>query len=257
MKSIMKKRKRKEQIYEKYRFTVREWFLYLAWGTAAGCFTAWLCYRSLRAAPLAAGIALLVVWEKRAALLRERKQSLHYHFRDFLSSLHTSLRAGYSVENGVRSARDDLEKLYGKKDLLVQELTWIVHQMELQVPAERLFLELGRRSGIEDIRTFGEMLWIARRTGGNLGKILQDTWRTLCGKIDTRQEIDAVIAARRYEQKIMSLMPAGIILYLRLTFSGFVEQLYGNPAGAAVMTVCLAVYAGAFCLGRRMVRIEV
>ena len=69
--------------------------------------------------------------------------------------------------------------------------------------------------------------------------------------------MDAVIAARRYELNLMSLMPAGIILYLRLTFSGFVEQLYGNPAGAAVMTVCLAVYAGAYYLGRRMVRIEV
>ena len=253
----MKKKKRKKQAYEKYYFTIREWLLYLAEGTAAGSFIAWLCYHSVRAAPLAAGIALLVVWKKRKALLEERKKKLHYHFKDFLSSLHASLRAGYSVENGVRSARDDLEKLHGEKDVLTEELTGIVRQMELQVPVEQLFLGLGYRSGIEDIRTFGEMLWIAKRTGGNLGKILQDTWRTLCAKIDTRQEVDAVIAARRYELNLMSLMPAGIILYLRLTFSGFVEQLYENPAGAAVMTVCLAVYAGAYYLGRRMVRIEV
>ena len=253
----MKKKKRKEQVYEKYYFTVREWILYLAEGAAAGSFIVWLCYRSVRAAPLAVGIAWLIIWKKRKTLLTEKKQKLHYHFKDFLSSLHTSLRAGYSVENGVRSAKEELEKLYGKKDVLVTELEGIVCQMELQVPVEQLFLDLGRRSGIADIQSFGEMLWIAKRTGGSLGKILQDTWRTLCGKIDTRQEIDAVIAARRYEQTIMSLMPAGIILYLRLTFSGFVERLYGNPVGIAVMTVCLMIYGGAFWMGRRMVRIEV
>jgi tight adherence protein B len=253
----MKKQKRKKEIYEKYCFSAREWVLYLAEGLAAGCFVAWLCYRSLRALPLAALIAAIFIRQKKAGLLRERKQKLHYHFKDFLSSLNTSLRAGYSIENGVRSARKELEKLYGEKDVMAVELAGIVRQMELQVPVEKLFLELGSRSGIEDIQSFGEILRTARRTGGNLGKILQDTWRTLCGKIDTRQEIDTLIAARRYELSLMSLMPAGIILYLRFSFSGFVEKLYGNPAGAAVMTVCLAVYAGAYCLGRRMVRIEV
>jgi tight adherence protein B len=66
-----------------------------------------------------------------------------------------------------------------------------------------------------------------------------------------------MIAARKYEQKIMSLMPGGMILYLRLTFRGFVENIYGNPVGAGVMTVCLCVYACAFFLGRKLTEIRV
>ena len=66
-----------------------------------------------------------------------------------------------------------------------------------------------------------------------------------------------MIAARKYEQKLMSFMPAGIILYLRLTFQGFIDRMYGNLSGVAVMTVCLAIYAGALWIGKKMTDIRV
>ena len=40
----------------------------------------------------------------------------------------------------------------------------------------------------------------------------------------------------------MSVMPFGIILYMSLTSPGFLEVLYGNLFGVAVMTGGLAVY---------------
>ena len=253
----MKRIKKEKQTYEVYHFTAWEWFTNLSAGLLTGCLITWICYRSVMAAPLAAVIAAGFVRQRRRTLLEAKKRRLHYHFKDFISSLHFALRAGYSVENGVRSAEKDLENLYGKEDVLVQELVEIVAQMEFQIPAEQLFLDLGRRSQIEDIRTFAEVLLIARRNGGNLSGILQDTWRTLCEKIETKQEVDTIMASKKYEQSLMSLMPAAMILYLRFAFSGFVEQLYGNPAGICLMTICLTVYAAAFYMGRRIVRIEV
>jgi len=55
----------------------------------------------------------------------------------------------------------------------------------------------------------------------------------------------------------MSLMPAGIIMYLQLTSPGFLSVLYGNPFGIAAMSICLAIYATAYWLGRKIVDIEV
>ena len=253
----MRKEKGGKQRYDAYTFTVTQWLLYLTQGAATGCFAVWICYNSLWGWPLAGLITFFFVRERKRTLLEEKKRLLHYHFKDFLSSLQIGLRAGYSVENALRSARGDLEKLYGPEDILVVELAEMIRQMGLQIPVESLFLELGRRSGIEDIQNFGEMLQVARRSGGNLSSVLQDTWKTLCEKIDTKQEIDTVIASKRYEQNFMCLMPAGIIVYLRFTFSGFIEKLYGNALGILLMTICLGIYLGAFLLGRRIVRIEV
>ena len=52
-------------------------------------------------------------------------------------------------------------------------------------------------------------------------------------------------------------MPAGIILYLRLSFGSFMDCLYGNITGVLIMTAALAVYLAAFYLGTKMVQIEV
>ena len=62
---------------------------------------------------------------------------------------------------------------------------------------------------------------------------------------------------KKAEQMVMSLMPAGIIIYLKLTSPGFLSVLYGNPFGIAAMTVCLGIYGFSYWLGRKIVDIEV
>ena len=76
-------------------------------------------------------------------------------------------------------------------------------------------------------------------------------------KIDVKKEIEATLAAKKSEQMIMSLMPAGIIVYLQMTSPGFLNVLYGNPFGIAAMSVCLAIYITAYWMGRKIVDIEV
>ena len=76
-------------------------------------------------------------------------------------------------------------------------------------------------------------------------------------KIDTEKEIQTVIAAKKLEFEIMCAVPFVIIIYMKLTFGDFLSVLYGNPAGAAVMSVCLGVYIAAYRFGRKTVRIEV
>ena len=127
-------------------------------------------------------------------------------------------------------------------------------QLRLQIPVEKLFEELGQRSGVEDIKNFAEVLAIAKHTGGRLDKIVEDAGRTIRERIETLQEMDAAQASRRYEQQIMSLAPVGIILYLRLSFRGFIEQLYGNILGVVFMSICLGVYLLALWIGKRMVQ---
>ena len=90
-----------------------------------------------------------------------------------------------------------------------------------------------------------------------MGKVIQKVARMLGDRIDVKKEIEATLSAKKSEQFIMSLMPAGIILYLRLSSPGFLDVLYGNPFGICAMTVCLVIYGGAYWMGRKIVDIEV
>ena len=129
--------------------------------------------------------------------------------------------------------------------------------MQISIPVKKLLSQLGERTGVEDIQSFVNVYAIAKRTGGNLEQVLHNTAVRLRDKMEVMEEIEACIAAKKMEERIMGCMPYGIILYLRLLSPGFLDPLYGNVTGAAVMTVCLAVYAVALRLGEKIVDIEV
>lgn len=243
--------------YDVYSFSPSEWVRYGLTGLGIGLFVVWICYRTLWAMPLAGVIMGIYLRNIRKQLAEDRRNQLNYQFRDLLASLHTTMLAGYSLENAVTSSAADLEKLYGKDSLISVELRTVVRQMSYQIPVEKLFLELGRRSGVEDIRTFGEVIAVAKRTGGSMGEVLRTSWQTLGDRIETKKEIDTMMASRRYEMKIMNLMPAGILLYLKISFGGLLDPMYGNPAGAAVMTACLVIYLAAVFLGKKLMDIRV
>ena len=151
----------------------------------------------------------------------------------------------------------DLERLYGRGTDVVEEFRYIESQQRLSVPLEELFLDFGERSQIEDIENFASVFYTAKRTGGDMNRVIQKVTRMLGDKIDVKREIEATLAAKKSEQMIMSLMPVGIILYLQMTSPGFLNVLYGNPFGIAAMSICLAIYATAYWLGRKIVDIEV
>lgn len=243
--------------YNIYRPGAARTLLYLSEGFLLGCGICWLVYNDVRSLPLAGVISVLFFHLRKKTLKEKRRQDLLYHFRDFITSLHAALRAGYSVENGVISAAGDVEMLYGTKDVLARELKNITAQLRVRARAEDLFAELGERSGLEDIRMFAQLLSIGKKTGGNMNRLLLQTSRILCDKIDTRQEIDAQIASRVFEQRIMSVMPACIVVYMRVSFPGFIETLYGSMPGAVMMSICLAFYTAAFFWGKKIVRVEI
>lgn len=171
--------------------------------------------------------------------------------------MQTAVRAGYSMEQGVTECRREMERLFGNGDDLVRELRYMESQMQVGVPVEQLFWNLGQRSGVEEIRNFGDIFLIARRSGGNLGKILGNLAEVLGEKIRVTGEIQVAIAGKKLEQLVMSMVPGVMILYMQVTSSGFLDVLYHNLPGVLVMTGCLGVYLFSFRMGRKIVRIQV
>ena len=243
--------------YEMYHYSVKEILKYIAESVALCGIVDYLFYKSVWALVFMAPVSGMYLKWKKKQLIRERKRKLNYQFRDALNSMSVAVQAGYSVENAVSACVRDLEQLYSKDEDIVAEFRYIETQQKVSVPVEELFLDLGQRCRVEDIENFASILYTAKRSGGDLGNVLQKVARMLGDKIDVKKEIEATLAAKKSEQMIMSLMPAGIILYLRLASPGFLDMLYGNPFGIAAMTVCLTVYGLAYWMGKRIVEIEV
>lgn len=189
--------------------------------------------------------------------LMDRKRRQRSEFREALNCLAVSLRAGYSVENAIRETAMDLEKILGPEAEMTREFTNIYVQILVSVPVETTLLRFAARSGSEDIESFAAVFATARKTGGNLVEIITHAAGTISDKIDVEREIETSLAAKKYEQRIMSVMPCGIILYMELASPGFLDVMYTTMFGLLAMTGCLLIYIGAIYWGAKIVDIQV
>ncbi len=191
------------------------------------------------------------------ALAQTRRDKLALQFRDGILSVAAALSAGYAIDNAWWEAAREMAVIYGEDGEITREFTMIRRKIRRNMTSEEAVESLAERSGIPEIRQFSDVYAAARRTSGNLGPILKDTAELLNRKLQVREEIRTQAAAKRMEQRIMTVMPAAILLYVNLGNPGFTDPLYQGLAGRLIMTICLAVYAAAIRMGERILAVEV
>lgn len=204
-----------------------------------------------------AGSPLLILyykWEQQK-LLKKKEEELNDHFKEALLSILSALKAGYSVENAFVEAYRDLEYRFGSNETIVKELLFINRQVKNNIPIGHLMEEFAKKTGSEDIRDFAHIFKIAKKSGGDMGRIMERTIFIITKRMEMQQDIRLLVAAKRYEQQIMNFVPMGIILYIRLSNPGYFDGLYHNLAGAVIMTAALAVYLAAYRLSEKILAI--
>lgn len=195
--------------------------------------------------------------EYRNTLKRKRTGEMKREFLDGMQLTASSLQAGYSIENAFREAQKELQKIYGPESYIMQEFRFLTVQTEMNRNVEDLLMDMGKRSGIEDIISFAEVVETSKRTGGDLLGIIRNTVSCMRQRQETYDEIETCLSGKIMEQTIMNVVPVLILAYVRLTSPEFLEVMYGNLTGIVIMILCLVVYLTAVLWGKSMIRIEV
>lgn len=219
--------------------------------------TAWLYYRSGWAIIVLFPIGFLYYRSLEKECMEKRKSEFLFQFREAIQSMAASLRAGYSVENAVKETYGELLRMYEKEEMICKEFAFLVQQIRVRIPAEEAFEGLAERVRLEDVRNFANVFTAGKRSGGDMISIIKNTAGQIGDKIDIKREIDTILAAKRYEFRVMAVIPYMIIAYMTLSFPEFMDCLYNNVIGIGVMSICLGIYLAAYALGAKLVEIEV
>ena len=195
-------------------------------------------------------------------LLREREQKRHIRrlnleFKDYLYAVNGLLLAGYSAERAFLAGLSDVKGLYGKSCILAQKLSAMEKRLKLNEPLERILKDFAKDCGSEEVGCFVEIFCYAKRGGGDFSQMISTAVGRICDKMDVIEEIRTVMAQKALEQKVMCVVPLGILMFFKVTSPEFIGRLYGNPLGVIVMTAALVLYGAAFFLGMKIVEIEV
>ncbi len=243
--------------YREYHFSKSELIKNIAVGVLLEAIVVWTFYRSM----IAFVIFLPAVWVylryKKEMLKAERKNELALEFKETLLSVQSALNAGYSVENAFAEALKDMDLLYGHDAMIVKELRIMMRRLRTNERIEKILLELGMRSGIADIVEFAQIFASAKRSGGNMSGIIRRAASMISDRMEVAREISVQISAKRYESRIMEIVPFGIIVYITLTSPNVTHVIYHNALGVILMSFCLCLYAVALVIAERIISIEV
>lgn len=217
----------------------------------------YLFYRSSIVILIGMILSFYLTLNQRKKLCEERRWRLNLQFRDAMTAVAAALEAGYSVENSFGEAIGDLKLMYEQKSDIIREFELITQKLRVNIPIEDILSDFANRSGVEDIENFAEIFCAARRSGGNFIKVIRHTSKNIGDKIEVKREILTMMTGKRLEARIMSLIPAGIIMYLWLFSPGYLDCLYGNFKGVVYMSVMLILYMASYLLSVRIMQIQV
>ena len=216
---------------------------------------AWLFYDSVWGLCCICIVLPFLLREYQLQKKREYAYQLEKEFQAGLIFATGALEAGYSVENAWKETEREVTRLYGKASVFAPRLHEINQQVEMNEPLERLLMNWGQQESSENIRNFAEVFFFARRTGGNISTIMRRTSNRIAQNFQILEEIQLQLTSKRLELLIMSIMPFGILGYLRLSSDSFLAPLYHSVFGVSVMTACLGIYFVAMYLAKRLIQI--
>ena len=243
--------------YNDYTFDFKEKIQLLLEIAGVTAVVSFLFYESAWAVIL--GFPIGFFWKKRKQkkLAGERKFRLKLQFKDGILAVSNALQVGYSIENAFLEGEKDLRMTYPPDADILREFHHINSQVKNNRVLEQLLMDFAARTHIKDIRAFAQVFVIAKRKGGDLSGIIQNTADIISEKIEVQQEIETILTAKAFEQRIMSVVPVIILFYIRLTSPHFFDCLYHNLFGIGLMSLCLVIYGAAIYVGERIITIEI
>lgn len=242
--------------YYVYRMNSVEKGLGALMGFGTGFFVCMVFFRSILFSLIAGGLLIIPGIHKYRDYLKEKRmQNLLFQFRDMMESLSASYSAGKNTQGAFQDACADLISIYGEKADIVHELKLMVSGLYNGQNIDDMLANFALRSHLDDIESFATIFEVTNRYGGNLKKAVGETRQIINEKIETEMEIRTLLTANRNDLNIMILMP--VVLMLMLGGMGDMSIVQNTPVNVVIKLTALALFGGAYYMGRKIVDIRI
>ena len=213
-----------------------------------------LFYGSFIAGMIISPLSMLIYKERKKQIIQRKTRQLEIQFKDMLISVSDALKVGYSFENAIRECYRDMCSIYGVDSVICGEIKIMISQIKLNIRTQEVVDNFAKRVDLKNAKLFSQIFQVAKSTGGNMTEIIKSVTDDIVLKETTRDEITASVTEKRMEQRIMSVIPIFIILYITVTTPGFLDVMYVSVLGKLIMTGCIAAYVMAYLWGERIIQ---
>ena len=149
-------------------------------------------------------LAVLVPIGALQFLSGQRRRKFTSQLPDMLQLMSGSLRAGYSLMQGVEAVAQQVE------DPMGSELRRVLAEARLGRVLEDALEEVADRMGSGDFAWAVMAMRIQREVGGNLAELLSTVAETMIARERLRREVRALTAEGRISAIVLALLPIGL-----------------------------------------------
>lgn len=199
----------------------------LAVGLLAGSWAA-----AAIAALLGGVIPLLYVAFKR----KQRLNKLRAQLPDAFDMMARVLRAGQTISQAIHAVAEEFSQP------ISLEFLYCYEQMNLGLPAEAALRDLGRRTGLLEIKIFILAVVVHRQTGGNLAQLLDQLSHVVRERFRIQGMISSLTAQGRFQAAILLGLPPFMLCLLMLIQPSYAGTLFAYPM--LLVIACCMMFVG-------------
>jgi tight adherence protein B len=196
-------------------------------------------------------VVAVVPWMALSALAAQRRRKFTSLLPDTLTLLAGTLRAGYSLLQGVEAVAQEVEEPMGK------ELRRVLAEARLGRPLEEALTDCAERMGSPDFEWAVMAIKIQREVGGNLAELLNTVADTMLARERLRREVRALTAEGRISAVIIGILPVGLGLVMYAINPDYIRTLFDHTIGKAMVVGAGLLALVGFYWMKKTIEIEV
>ncbi|QDW30531.1 type II secretion system protein F [Arthrobacter sp. KBS0702] len=173
-------------------------------------------------APVAGHLVLTFLTGKRRAKFDDQ-------LGDTLQLLSGGLRAGHSILRAIDAAGSE------SQSPTAEEMRRVITETSLGRDLLASLSDTADRMRSEDFVWIAQAIQINREVGGNLAEVLDQVNETIRERAEIKGHIKSLAAEGKFSAYILMAMPIGIVLMLMLVNPGYMNVMFTNPLGWAMI----------------------
>lgn len=189
---------------------------------------------------------LFLRWKK-----KKRMEKMERQLPDGLDLIARALKAGHAFTSGMQLAADEMGDPFGTA---LQET---IDEINFGISVQDALKNLAHRYDCPDLKFFVVAAVIQRESGGNLVEIMESLARIIRERFKLYGKIRTLSAEGRMSAKVLTGIPIFILLVMCFINPNYVEILFENAIGKAMLATGVAMIAVGSLVMRRIVSIRV
>ncbi|MGK2949622.1 MAG: type II secretion system F family protein [Acidimicrobiales bacterium] len=184
-------------------------------------------------------------------LANRRRKQFDSLLPDTLQLLASTLRAGYSLMQGVEAVSQEVSEPMGR------ELRRVVTEARLGRPLEESLKGIAERMESGDFAWAVMAIGIQREVGGNLAELLVTVADTMTERERLRRDVNALTAEGKISAIVLGILPLGLGFFIYTLNPGYMDPLFEETVGQIMLGGALLLAFFGFWWMKKTIEIDI